>query len=43
VWWFSDLNVVWYTDGELASFAKLADEVAGFIDGRPVAAGIVKQ
>ncbi|MGY0006067.1 hypothetical protein [Micromonospora sp. I033] len=32
VWWFSDLNIVWYTDTELASFAKLADEVAGFID-----------
>ncbi|WP_262285422.1 hypothetical protein [Micromonospora sp. MA102] len=32
VWWFSDLNVVWYTDVELASFAKLADDLAGFID-----------
>ncbi|MFJ5540722.1 hypothetical protein [Micromonospora chalcea] len=32
VWWFSDLNIVWYTDTELASFAKLADDVTGFID-----------
>lgn len=32
VWWYSDLDIVWYTDTELASFAKLADDVAGFID-----------
>jgi hypothetical protein len=32
VWWFSDLNIVWYTDAELVSFARLADDVAGFID-----------
>ncbi len=28
VWWFSDLNIVWYTDTQQSSFAKLADNIA---------------
>ncbi|MGC4894993.1 hypothetical protein [Micromonospora sp. DT31] len=42
VWWFSDLNIVWYTDSELASFAKLADDVAGFIDYLVLGPGYVQ-
>ena len=32
VWWFYDLNIVWYTDTQQSSFAKLADDISGFID-----------
>ena len=42
VWWFSDLNIVWYTDSDLASFAKLADDVAGFIDHLILGPGYVQ-
>ncbi len=32
IWWFSNLDIVWYTDTTLASFAKAADSLAGFIE-----------
>ena len=32
VWWYSNLNIVWYTDVKLTSFAKAADNLVEFIN-----------
>ena len=32
VWWFGDLNIVWYTDTDLATFTKASDNLTAFIN-----------
>jgi SUKH-4 immunity protein len=39
IWWFSNLDIVWYTDPTLESFAKAADSLAAFIDHMVLGSG----